>query len=62
VRVRETEGTRTGMEINIPAGKILKAYRTMITEEVIEELDIADQTIKYFLDPYSIETFKIKLR
>jgi alpha-mannosidase len=61
IRIREPLGTKSNVELSFSGGKIAKVYKTMMSEEIIEEMVLSENKIKYEMTPYSIETFNIQL-
>jgi alpha-mannosidase len=61
VRLRETAGNKQDVVISFPGRKLSKSYKTMITEEKIEEIDVADNKLSFAINPFSIETLNIQL-
>jgi alpha-mannosidase len=61
VRLRETLGKKEDITVMFPGKIINQVYKTMLSEEKVEEIDFADNKISFTIDPFSIETFNIQL-
>lgn len=62
LRIREILGIRNSVAITINIGIVSKAFKTMITEEIIEEIPVYDNTIKINSTPFSVETIRVVLK
>jgi hypothetical protein len=61
LRVMEKQGVGTGARFSLPGWRISGAWRTTLTEEVVEEMPVADGALEFKIEPHGIETFLLKL-
>ncbi len=59
LRLYECNNARTKAALTVPAG-ITKAYSTNLLEEIEEELEVANGTVKFTINPFEIKTILVK--
>ncbi len=62
LRLKETNGNSSKIKIDFPFHKIIKANKTMITEENIENITVKENVIQDNIKTFEISTYRLKLK
>lgn len=59
VRLLETQGLDTELALTFPMLNVRDAFETNLVEEILEKLDVIDNTVRVRIRPYSVATVKL---
>jgi alpha-mannosidase len=60
LRLREILGRSTACKLKCCIKEIKKACRCLVTEEIIEEISMADNIVPVNFNPFSVETIRLR--